>query len=290
MTERDRVAADYAVLGVSTGPHLVSLLRPSLDALGCIPLARVGELADGSRITVAGLVIARQAPVSAKGFRFFTLADEGAHLDLVFRPEVARRTRAVANAHPLLMVEGTLEVSAGRRNLLVAAVTALDGEGRPLRASDHSGDPPAWPPDIPRLPLTQLQRRPPLPALSQRSERCFTRVTQWPHCSDGVGPRFRPSVAWQHVPPAPRGGRTVVSQQICPSCATANSTFASVCRSCSAPLEPRSLPSDTSGGFAIYGADGQAAVQAAPASARPTDYAPAPPRRPAATATGPPRS
>ena len=145
MTERDRVAADYAVLGVSTGPHLVSLLRPALDALGCTPLARVGELADGSRITVAGLVIARQAPVSARGFRFFTLADEGAHLDLVFRPEVARRTRAVANAHPLLMVEGTLEVSAGRRNLLVAAVTALDGDGRPLRASDHSGDPPAWP-------------------------------------------------------------------------------------------------------------------------------------------------
>jgi error-prone DNA polymerase len=146
MTERDRVAADYAVLGVSTGPHLVSLLRSALDALGCTPLARVGELADGSRITVAGLVIARQAPVSARGFRFFTLADEGAHLDLVFRPEVARRTRAVANSHPLLMVEGTLEVSAGRRNLLVAEVTALDGDGRPLRASDHSGDPPAWPP------------------------------------------------------------------------------------------------------------------------------------------------
>ena len=68
-----------------------------------------------------------------------------------------------------------------------------------------------------------------------------------------------------------------MSQQICPSCATANSTFASVCRSCSTPLEPRSLPSDTSGGFAIYGTDGQAAVQAAPASAPSTDYAPAPP-------------
>ena len=69
----------------------------------------------------------------------------------------------------------------------------------------------------------------------------------------------------------------MVSQQICPSCATANSTFASVCRSCSTALEPRSLPSDTSGGFAIYGADGQAAVQAAPASASTAGYAPAPP-------------
>ena len=145
MSERDRVAADYEVLGLSTGPHLVSLLRPSLDSLGCIPLARVRELADGSHLTVAGLVIARQAPVSAKGFRFFTLADEDAHLDLVFRPEVARRTRAVANAHPLLMVEGTLEVSSGRRNLLVASVTALDGDGNPLRPPGEGGAPPGWP-------------------------------------------------------------------------------------------------------------------------------------------------
>ena len=139
MSERDRVAADYAVLGVSTGPHLVSLLRPSLDALGCVPLARVAELPDGSRITVAGLVIARQAPMSAKGFRFFTLADEGAHLDLIFRPEVARRTRAVANASPLLLAEGTLEVSAGRRNLLVASVMALDGDGHPSAAIPRDG-------------------------------------------------------------------------------------------------------------------------------------------------------
>jgi len=146
MGERDRVAADYAVLGVSTGPHLVRLLRPVLDALGCIPLERVGHLGDGSRITVAGLVIARQAPVSARGFRFFTLADEGAHLDLVFRPEVARHTRAVANAHPLLMVEGTLEVSAGRCNLVVISVTALDGDGHPTTSTRPAGDPPAWPP------------------------------------------------------------------------------------------------------------------------------------------------
>ena len=144
MSERDRVAADYAVHGVSTGPHLVSLLRPSLDDLGCVPLARVAELPDGSRITVAGLVIARQAPVSAKGFRFFTLADEGAHLDLIFRPEVARSTRAIANASPLLLAEGILEVSSGRCNLLVSSVIALDGDGHPSTAASRD-DLPEWP-------------------------------------------------------------------------------------------------------------------------------------------------
>ena len=145
MSERDRVAADYAVLGLSTGPHLVSLLRPRLDALDCTPLARVPDLPHGSRVRVAGLVIARQAPVSAKGFRFFTLADEGAHLDLVLRPEVARRTRAVANANPLLMVEGVLEVSSGRCNLLVETVRALGGDGQLITSGAAQG-PSAWNP------------------------------------------------------------------------------------------------------------------------------------------------
>jgi DNA polymerase III alpha subunit len=143
MSDRDRVAAEYAVNGLTTGPHLVTFLRARLEALGCTPLARVGDLPDGVRLRVAGLVIARQAPVSARGFRFFTLADEGAHLDLVFRPEVARRTRAVANASTLLLADGVLEVSAGRVNLLVDTVSALDGNGRRI-AAGTAGEPLSW--------------------------------------------------------------------------------------------------------------------------------------------------
>jgi DNA polymerase III alpha subunit len=130
MSTRDRAAAEYAVHGLTTGPHLVAFIRPALTALGCVPLAAVRDLPDRAQVRVAGLVIARQAPVSARGFRFFTLADEGAHLDLVFRPEVARRTRAVANSSSLLLAEGMLEVNAGRLNLLVSGVAPLDGEGR----------------------------------------------------------------------------------------------------------------------------------------------------------------
>jgi error-prone DNA polymerase len=147
MTDQDRVAAEYAVHGLTTGPHLVAFLRPALEALGCVPLARARDLSDGDRIRVAGLVIARQAPVSAHGFRFFTLADEGAHLDLVFRPQVARRTRAVANANPLLLVEGTLELSAGRCNLLVDSVTTLDASGRPRADATTPGPSPSHLPE-----------------------------------------------------------------------------------------------------------------------------------------------
>src|SRR6202022_2941716 len=105
-------------------------LRPRLAALGCLPLSDVRRSPDGSRLRVGGLVVARQAPMSAKGFRFFTLADEGGHLDLVFRPDVVRATRSVATFHPLLIVDGVLHSETGRLNLMVTAVSAVDGEGR----------------------------------------------------------------------------------------------------------------------------------------------------------------
>jgi error-prone DNA polymerase len=132
MDERTRVLTEYALSEVSTGRHLLSFIRGRLTSLGCRPLAQARDLADGARVRVAGLVIARQAPASASGFRFFTLADEDAHLDLVFRPAVVTRTRRVANHHPLLMVEGTLQNERGRVNLVVETVAALDGDGVPM--------------------------------------------------------------------------------------------------------------------------------------------------------------
>jgi error-prone DNA polymerase len=132
MDERTRVLTEYALSEVSTGRHLLSFIRAQLDSLRCRPLGAVRDLADGTRVRVAGLVIARQAPASASGFRFFTLADEDAHLDLIFRPAVVARTRRVANHNPLLMVEGRLQNERGRVNLVVETVVALDGDGVPV--------------------------------------------------------------------------------------------------------------------------------------------------------------
>jgi error-prone DNA polymerase len=139
MDERTRVNTEYALTEVSTGPHLVSFMRERLNALCCVPLNQVRDRADGTRIRVAGLVITRQQPSTARGFRFFTLADEDAHLDLVFRPPVVQRTLEVAR-HPLLMVDGRLQVEHGRVNVLVEQVTALTPDGDRI---EHPGRPPA---------------------------------------------------------------------------------------------------------------------------------------------------
>jgi error-prone DNA polymerase len=146
MDERTRVLTEYALSEVSTGRHLLSFIREQLTSLGCRPLATIRDLADGTRVRVAGLVIARQAPASASGFRFFTLADEDAHLDLIFRPDVVARTRRVANHNPLLMVEGRLQNERGRVNVVVEAVTGLDGDGVPLQTDESApvrGAPPS---------------------------------------------------------------------------------------------------------------------------------------------------
>ncbi|HEX4755230.1 MAG TPA: DNA polymerase III subunit alpha [Candidatus Dormibacteraeota bacterium] len=132
MDERTRVLTEYVLSEVSTGAHLLSFIRAQLASLGCRPLDTIRDLPDGSRVRVAGLVIARQAPASASGFRFFTLADEEAHLDLIFRPAVVTRTRRIANHNPLLMVEGRLQNQVGRVNVVVETVVALDGDGVPL--------------------------------------------------------------------------------------------------------------------------------------------------------------
>jgi DNA polymerase III alpha subunit len=136
MDERTRVTTEYKLTEVSTGPHLISFIREQLEALGCTPLKKVRDLADGARVRAAGLVITRQAPSSASGFRFFTLADGEAHLDLVFRPAVAARTREVSR-HPILMVDGTLQVERGRVNVVVQQVTALDRDGHPMAVGNR---------------------------------------------------------------------------------------------------------------------------------------------------------
>ncbi len=100
--------------------------------------------------------------MTAKGFRFFTLADEGGHLDLIFRPAVVRRTRSVANFHPLLLVDGRLQSQAGRLNLIVERVRALDTDGNVLddRVAALGGG--AAPP--PHAPSTATPARSPAPA------------------------------------------------------------------------------------------------------------------------------
>jgi error-prone DNA polymerase len=125
LTALERAAADYRIMGLTTGAHLVSFLRPQLEQMGAVSLAQARRQERGSRVLTAGLVITRQAPQSAHGMRFFTVVDETGQLDLVLRPQVYRAHRAWANHDPVICAEGVLQGADGVTSLSVDRLLRL---------------------------------------------------------------------------------------------------------------------------------------------------------------------
>lgn len=106
---KEDVALDYSSLGLSLRAHPMQLLRPRLRALGCQDSRALLRAAHGATIRLAGLVVLRQRPSSAKGVVFVTLEDEFGSANLVLYPDVAERYRLVLVEAPLVMAEGRVE-------------------------------------------------------------------------------------------------------------------------------------------------------------------------------------
>jgi error-prone DNA polymerase len=107
MNARERLQADYAALGLTVGPHPMSLLRSSLPQVW-----RACDLAhgkDGETITVAGLVICRQRPSTAKGHVFVSLEDETGIANVFVPAPTFEAHRFVVNQEPFLRVQGRLQ-------------------------------------------------------------------------------------------------------------------------------------------------------------------------------------
>jgi error-prone DNA polymerase len=115
---RERTAADYRMTGVSFNGHPMQHLRAAL-ALNDLHTAReVAGLRDGSRnVAVAGLVICRQRPPTAKGFAFLTLEDETGLVNVVVTPRRFEHQALLISNAPLLLVRGTLQVESSVVNL-----------------------------------------------------------------------------------------------------------------------------------------------------------------------------
>ncbi len=110
-----RLIADYATAGVTVGDHVMAALRPRLTAHMLATSAQLARLPQGSAVTVAGLVIARQRPGTAKGTMFLLFEDEWGHINLIVPRAVYERHRPLARAEPLLLARGRLERTAVER-------------------------------------------------------------------------------------------------------------------------------------------------------------------------------
>ena len=111
MTMADLTEADYRVTGVSLNGHPMRHLRPLLQPNG-VRTARDIQAngRDTEQVAIAGLVICRQRPSTAKGFVFLSLEDETGVVNVVVNPQRFERDALKISTSPLLMVRGTLQV------------------------------------------------------------------------------------------------------------------------------------------------------------------------------------
>ena len=125
MTHRERVATDYRLLSLSTTDHLIHFYRGQFNQLRVIDSKTIrSSIHDGAKVRVGGLVITRQSPSTGKEFKFFTLADEFGHVDVILRPPIYQRYRQVANLEPILIMDGRLQKQDGVLSVLVDHVQA----------------------------------------------------------------------------------------------------------------------------------------------------------------------
>jgi error-prone DNA polymerase len=106
----EHVVADYAALGLSLKAHPVAFFRDELAARGILTSARHrDERLAGRRVTVAGLVLVRQRPGTAKGVIFLTLEDETGIVNVVVWPKVFEANRRVLMTAQFLVVRGRIQ-------------------------------------------------------------------------------------------------------------------------------------------------------------------------------------
>ena len=127
MTEAERLVADYAGTGLTVGRHPMALRREELATRGVLRACDLRSARQGRRVRVAGMVITRQRPGTAKGFVFLTLEDETGIANIIVRPDLFARDRLVVVDEPFLIVDGVLQNQDGVTSVRAEQVQGLPG-------------------------------------------------------------------------------------------------------------------------------------------------------------------
>ncbi|HEX2343896.1 MAG TPA: OB-fold nucleic acid binding domain-containing protein, partial [Vicinamibacterales bacterium] len=126
MNDDERLQADYAGTSLTIGPHPMALRRQEMAVRGVLRASDLPQARDGRRVRVAGMVITRQRPGTAKGFVFLTLEDETGVANVIVRPDLFDRTRLVVVRQPFLLVEGILQHQDGVLSVRAERLQGID--------------------------------------------------------------------------------------------------------------------------------------------------------------------
>jgi error-prone DNA polymerase len=109
MDAEEEVYADYRLTGFSLRSHPLAFRREKLEALGVIPVTDLPKIANGTRVKVAGLVLLRQRPGTAKGITFVTIEDETGTANLIVKQNTWERFRPIAMHSRVWIVHGRVQ-------------------------------------------------------------------------------------------------------------------------------------------------------------------------------------
>ena len=137
MTPLEEVHADYNMTGLSLKAHPISFVRDALQAQRCVPACALDNLRDGRHVRVAGLILLRQKPSTAKGIVFATMEDETGSINLVIFNAVWERFFRVARTSNAWLVDGKLENRQGVIHVVVGRIADLSQEVTGLAVSSR---------------------------------------------------------------------------------------------------------------------------------------------------------
>lgn len=137
MSPLEEVLADYGAAGLSLRQHPMAFLRPRLDELGVQSANRLADLEVDCRVKVAGVVLIRQRPSTAKGITFVTLEDETGMSNLIVRQNIWERYRRVARSASVMLAHGRLQKEASVIHVLVTRLEDLSAKLVELHTSSR---------------------------------------------------------------------------------------------------------------------------------------------------------
>lgn len=151
----EHVVQDYATTSLSLKAHPVSFVRSQLEQLHVTATKDLGTLKNGELVKVAGLVLVRQMPGTAKGVWFMTIEDETGCANLVIFPNIELAYRKALLGSRLFMAEGTVQIEGEVIHVIVNAGYDLSKLLRKLRSDGNE--------DLPLLTLSRADEKVPLP-------------------------------------------------------------------------------------------------------------------------------
>ena len=136
MTTDERLAADYAGTGLTCGPHPMSYHREALIRKKYRSADDLSRCGTDINVRIAGCVIARQRPGTAKGFVFLSMEDETGIANIIITPDLFERDRILITRSRFLDIEGKLQVQNGVIHVKAHRIRPIDITTADLRSHD----------------------------------------------------------------------------------------------------------------------------------------------------------